>query len=911
MGSLRSSYLESEVVGRDGELRFLERRVTEAAAGSGGTVLIAGEPGIGKSRLAAEIGRRAGGRGLRTIWGRCRETEGAPPLLPWAQVLRGLLDGAATDPPADVRPLLDLRPQARGADRFQLFDAATSFLVDHARREPLLLILDDLHRADHSSLLLLDFLVSALSGAPLLLVGTFRDTEVAPPHPILTTLGERAGSGGVELVALDGLTLEDTARLAAALAPAGTGLAPEELQRRCGGNPFFMTEVLRLGPGRGEWVPATVSAAISARVGRLPERTRRLLTPAAVLGREFRPQLVAALGGVPVDEVEGLFGPAVVAGLVRPAADDAGSYRFPHVLIREALYDAIPPSRRAALHDRLVRILEASNGNGATANDLASHAARAVRTTEERRRAVRLAVRAGGDARDRLAHEEAAVWFGRALALGADTAEERYALQMELGRCAGRASQVEQARTAYGQACALAVAEGWTGRMATIALGLGEVIDSAGTVDAGLVRMLEESLAQVAPADRSMRIALTARLAVEIYWGPRLPEARHLAADAVAAARRTGDGRALAVALAAQQFALRGPENLEERLRLGEELVVQSRVLRDEPLEVQARRLLLADRLQAEPALADADLQALDALAQQTRRPLARWYVMVNRCIRAGLADRPEQALALVESTEEFGRRIGARPAGMYGVAQRYFLRRECGRGAESEAELRAMILEYPRLATLRCALAVLLAEAGRRDEADALVSEPVADDCRAVPPDALWLSSLALLTIAASVLRRRADAATLHRLLHPHRGKIVLQGLVVWWGAVDHYLGLAATTLERWEPAAESFRSALALHERWAAAPFVRASLDGLAAVARGRGATPSAAPADGRAAMLTERESEVLRLLAAGAANKEIARRLYISVHTVERHVANVYGKIGVRNRSEATAFALRSGV
>jgi DNA-binding CsgD family transcriptional regulator len=156
----------------------------------------------------------------------------------------------------------------------------------------------------------------------------------------------------------------------------------------------------------------------------------------------------------------------------------------------------------------------------------------------------------------------------------------------------------------------------------------------------------------------------------------------------------------------------------------------------------------------------------------------------------------------------------------------------------------------------------------------------------------------VALLTVAAHRLGSTADAAALHRLLLPHSGGIVLQGLVAWWGAVDHYLGLAASTLGRGDDAERSFRAALALHGAWAATPFVRASLQGLESV---RGAV--AGPA------LTGREEEVLRLLAEGAANKQIARRLHISVHTVERHVANVYTKIGVNNRAAATAFVLRS--
>jgi DNA-binding CsgD family transcriptional regulator len=754
--------------------------------------------------------------------------------------------------------------------------------------------------------------VPAVRDAPLLLIGTYRDTEVDQSHPLFAIIGEVGGSVGVDLVALEGLTLCDVTRMLAGRPTTGARLHAEELHRRSGGNPFFLAEILRLRADVGEAVPPTVSAAISARTRRLPAATRRVLAHAAVFGREFTPRLIAVLDDAPIVEIDAHLGPAVSGGLIHRTGHADGGYRFTHVMVREAIYEAIPPAPRAELHDQVVRTVDGASSDGyrMAPSDLASHAARTVRTDEERRRAIRFAVRAAVAARDRLAHEGAAAWFARALELGIDTTEERFGLLLELGDSAGRASHIDQARTAYQQAWAVAEGAGWSSRLPEVALGLGNVIVSAGTVDAGLVRMLELSLDRVDPADRRSRIRLAARLSVEIYWSAELPRARRLAAEAVAAARRLGDQRTLAVSLAAQQFVLRGPESLSERVRLGSELVELARQLGDEQLELNGRRLLLADRLQVDPAAAAADFDELAALAERTRRPLAQWYVMINRGIRATMAGRGEEALAIVAAAETYGRRIGAGPTAVYAAFQRFAAHRDLGRAGESEDELRAAIHRFPGVITLRCALTVALAEAGRRDEAEALLGDLVASDCRGVPPDALWMSGLAMLATAATRLGRRAEAATLHRLLLPHTGKIVQQGVVAWWGAVDHYVGLTAATLRRWDDAEAAFRSGLRLHETWAAVALVRASLDGLAAVPRGPDGPRSwvSAPTERRVAGLTSREDEVLRLLASGAANKQIAHRLNISIHTVERHVANVYLKIGVRNRSEATAFALR---
>lgn len=896
-------------VGREAELSRLQDRLTHAVAGRGGVVLVTGEPGIGKSRFAEEVSARARDGGFLVVWGRCRETEGAPAYWPWTQVLRRLLALSGGPPPADLLPVLDTQAaSAATGEWFHLFEAAAAVLLEQAGRQPLLLVLDDLHRADTPSLRLMGFLTPLVRDAPLLLLATARDTEGAPPRALADVLGEAAGRVGVDVVVLGGLALPETAQLAAG-ADAAARWPTEDLQERSGGNPFFLTELLRLPGDVDKAVPVTVSAAIAVRIDRLPTVTQHVLSLAAVLGREFPLELLAVVAGSTLEEVETHLAPAVATRLVWTT--DAGDvYRFTHVLVRDALYDAIALARRTALHDQVVHALQGRiDDRLGKASDLASHACRTLRTESERRRAVRLAERAAGVARDRLAHEEAAAWWRRALDAGAGGRAERLRLLLELGASAGRAGQVQQARSAYEQAWDLALAEGWHDRLAAVALGLGEVVDSAGTVDAGLVRMLEHSLRLVAPADRRSRIRLTARLAVAIYWGPRLAEARRLSADAVAAARRLGEGCELAVALGAQQYVLRGPDSLTERLRLGGELVAQARALGDEQLEVQARRLLLADRLQSDSVAADADLQALAALARQTRRPLARWYVMVNLCVRAVLAGPPERALTLVDEAEGFGRRIGARPAGMYGAVQRFAVLRQCGQGERAEDELRAVALDYPRLVTVRCDLAVLLAEAGRQDEAEALMWELTADDCAAVPRDALWLSSLALLTVAAARLGGRDEAATLQGLLRPHSGAIAVQGVVLWWGAVDHYLGLAAATLGREDEAELSLRAGLRLHESWAARPLVTASLEALAGL-RSPTVLPAAPLPVAGGTALTDREREVLHLLAAGAANKQIARRLNISVHTVERHVSNVYAKLGVRSRSQATAMVLGAG-
>jgi DNA-binding CsgD family transcriptional regulator len=929
---------EPGLVGRGVELQALRERLNAARGGRGSVVLLAGEPGIGKSRLAREAEQLAHRRGFHVAWGRCRESEGAPPYWPWMQALRGMLAHvpARERPPETVEVEAVLSAEATApsdGDRFRVFDAVARLLAALAERRPMLLVMDDLHRADAPSLRLLGFVAGGLAAFPVLLLGTYRDTDVELGHPLVDLIGEAASDATFTILQLQGLSLEDTAEFLRQTGGTDDGVVAVTLHQRTGGNPFFLQEIVRLGTSGPARVPTTVSAAVEARVRRLPGESQELLVRAAVLGRDVDIRLLAGVAGVPPSTVPAILEPAVAVRLITPHPEMSDRYRFVHVLIQEALYDGLGPGRREELHDQAVRVLDAMVGDDpANAGELAAHAGRAIGSPGGRERAYRHALRAARLARGRLADEEATAWYEVALDLAVPDDEERVGLLLELGRAAGNAGGIATARRAFTEAWDLASRHDWSERMADAALGLGSVIVSAGTVDAELVRLCQDTLHRLPPDRSDLSVRLRARLAVEQYWGRDLGTARALAADAVEKARRLGDETTLAGAVDALQFVLRGPDHLEERVQLGEELIGLASHLGDEQLELHARRLLIPDRLQIDLVAAEADIGALSALAERTRAPRARWYVLLYLALRASMAGHYEAALQLIDEAEALGRRIGAQPARIYACGQRFPVLRDLGRLDELEGELRELIAMYPVLITFRCDLAVLLAEAGRADEADALLSTLAADRARAVPVDSLWLASVALLAEAAAILDRPEHAAVLHDLLGPYSGRAVVQGVPVWFGAADRYLGLAASTLGRWEEAEAWFKGAIELHEAWGAVPMLAATLADYGALLRRRGASGDldraqslAAEADRHAAHigmarvapgphrvrkdpLTGREREILNLVASGHSNKEIARRLVVSVHTVERHVANIYIKIGARNRAEATAFALR---
>jgi eukaryotic-like serine/threonine-protein kinase len=364
-------------VGREAELAALTADLEVAAGGRGGVVVLAGEPGIGKTRLAEELAAAAAARGALVLWGRCWEGEGAPAFWPWVQVVRTYVEGS--DPavlrqemgagaadiaqvvPAVRERLPDLPappPLEPEAARFRLFDSLAGFLRAAAARRPLLLVLDDLHWADAPSLALLRFVGRELEDAGLLVVGIYRHTEVDRGHPLLGTLADLTRGQHRRRLLLGGLDQREVASFVALVAgvePA-LGLAAA-VHRRTDGNPFFVAEVVRLlvSQGRlghaqaGSPVPAAglpegVKAVVAERLGRLSDGCQGVLEVAAVLGREFELRALQPASGLDPGRLLELLEEAEAARVIAEVPGGLGRWRFAHALVREVLYEACRPA---------------------------------------------------------------------------------------------------------------------------------------------------------------------------------------------------------------------------------------------------------------------------------------------------------------------------------------------------------------------------------------------------------------------------------------------------------------------------------------------------------------------------------------------------------------------------------------
>ena len=460
-------------VGRQGELADLKAALEDIFSGRGRLVMLAGEPGIGKTRTAQELASHAETSGVQVFWGRCYEEEGTPPYWPWLQLLRSCIQqqspkqlqagmGSAAVDIAEIVPELREKlpnlesPPALEPEqaRFRLFNSITNFWKNTAQSQPLMLVLDDLHWAVRSSLLLLEFLAREIQSSPLLVLGTYRDVEVSRRHPLSQTLGSLIREERFLRVQLSGLAEPEVEQLihraVSVSLPPGFSAT---IHQRTEGNPLFVTEIIRMLPGEGlaegqdhiASIPEGVRDAIGRRLNRLSEDCNRVLTTASVIGREFDFKLLNALRDDPTEaSLLELVDEALAAHVIEELPRGRERYQFSHALIQETLSEELSTSRKVRLHARIGEALEDIYGANVEdhAAELAYHCAEAE-TILGPEKLFHYSLLAGEQALAAYAHEEALAHFERALVVkqvplnGTQPATdgEIAALLFGLGRC--------------------------------------------------------------------------------------------------------------------------------------------------------------------------------------------------------------------------------------------------------------------------------------------------------------------------------------------------------------------------------------------------------------------------------------------------------------------------------------------
>jgi tetratricopeptide (TPR) repeat protein len=836
---------EFVLVGRVAELRELHGAAVRAAAERRGWVgLVGGEPGIGKTLLAAAYAARLTRDGFGHAWVSCPEDDGAPPFWLWGQLLDQLGAGDA------------LRQGAGEADpelaRFLLFEAVATGIREAAARRPLLLVVDDLHWADEGSRRLLAGIRGALATLPVVALCTYRDTE--PTADALC-----AEVGPERHLVLSGLP---PGELAAAVHMATGSAVPEALiaglHARTAGNPYFAAEVVRLLRAEGrldasaqrstEPLPRTVRAVLERRLARLPAPTTELLQVAALLGDELDPPLLAEVAAEPLATVASALAAAEAARVV-------SRDRFAHPLVREVLAAQPGPADRLRLHAQAGARLAGRYRAGAVGPAAAArHLLAAAELGGEAGPAVEFARLAAADAVRRVGYEDAVRLLTAALAVaGPDS--DRGELLCALGEAALAAGDPDGARAAFGEAAKLARQCGRPELLAAAALGTagGQGGFEMDLRDPDRVAVLTEALAAQPDGDGAARAALLGRLSLALAFTQAGPEQRDvLSTEAVAMARRLGDPAVLAAALAARCDAISGPDHVAERRAAAAEIIDLARNGGDRTGEMLGRRLLVVALAEAaEWSAVDAEISCYARVADRLAQPRLSWYVPLwlgaRALMRGDLAIAHEQARKL----DELAGRAGSVNARLLGLVQRFIRLVSEGRADElggDFAEIVGLIPDDPRAAG--CAHALLNAHRGQLAEARADLDRVLAGT---VPRDGEWLPKCVQVCVAAVLADHRPAAELAYELLEPYAGLFAVEGILAGsWGSVAAHLGLVARYLGLAKEADAHFAQAVELDAVAGAA---------LAARTRDWADDGGPAPDDGAAAFRLDAEVWTLR--------------------------------------------------
>jgi DNA-binding SARP family transcriptional activator len=822
------------LVGRERELAELVAGLDDAIAGRGRLILLAGEPGIGKSRLADELVDRARERGAVTLFGRAWEAGGAPAYWPWVQAMRayfhdrdtgtvraqlgaGAADVAQMLPEfrellPDVGPPPSLDPE--GA-RFRLFDATTAFLRTAAEVRPIVLVLDDLHAADAPSLLLLEFLAHHLAQARVLVVGCYRDSELAPEHPLTGLAGHAAA------LHLTGLAEADVAHfIEAAEGDAPPADVAAMIHRKTEGNPLFIGEIVRLLAVEGRQhfaLPASVRDTVGRRLRHVSEDCRRALTLGAVLGREFELHALARVSGQEVDALLHLVDEAIAAGAVGDSPGARGRLRFTHVLLRDALYEELTPTARMRLHRQAGEALESLYANDPEPHlaELAHHFYEAVPAADAGT-AVRYARCAGDRAARLLAYEEAARLYTSAIELieshGAGDGRDRSELLLRLGDVQARAGDITSAKETFLRAAELARSAALPKQLARAALGYGgRFVWARAWGDRHLVPLLEEALDVLPVEDSELRVRLLARLAGGPLRDILPPEPREaMSQQAVAMARRLGDPAALAYALDGRYSANWGPDALHARLEVADELIAVAARAGDREREYEGRDFRFWALLESgDVRAARAECESKACLADELRQPAQLWDVAVCRATLALFEGRLGEAETAIGEAITLGRRVQTANARMAFDLQTYALRREQGRLGEVIDIVERAARDDAAYPVWRYVLVDVYAQLGRRDNARAAF-EGLAAEGFTVQVEMQWLFSTDLLPEVCRDLGDARRAATLYERLVPYANRNAVTPPELCRGSVSRGLGLLAATMSRWERAEDHFERAL-----------------------------------------------------------------------------------------------------
>ena len=791
------------LVGRERELAAAGALLDDLDRSRGGLLVLVGEAGIGKTRLAEEIVDVARVRGARAVWASAWQGDGVPPLWPWVQILRQLTGSAAA-----LDQTQPETPIASPAAHFAQLEAVSGHIVKAAAEHGLVVVIDDLHWADAASRRVLTFVASAVRDAACLLIATCRHDEL--PRNEVAALA-RIGTS----LAIPGLADEAAAELLrAAVGAAVSRTATEAVVARSAGNPLFLWEFgqlmaqsgrLDMAPGG---VPGAVAAVIERRLARLPQEAVTLLQVLAVLGGSGSADVVASIAERPTADAAAELKTAVVVGLLTDAESE--NVAFSHDLVRDVVLDGLDPRKRTELHRRAATVLETRldpSFHAVVADHLSkagpAHSDAASQQWEH----------AGLRAKSLLAYEQAADCFARGARAAAGDPDRYPALLIAQGDALVLAGDLETARARYTEAVTAARAAPNPELLARAVLGIG-----AGPLswevpigDQEHADLVAEALALLPEGATALRSTLLARLSVSGSTPETLDVARRRAEQALDLAQQVESPVLMGQALAALNDALGGPSHTMTRRENADAMVELAVSAGDRSLELLGYRFrVVADLETGDVAAVDRDIAAFTRLVEALRHPLVSWYVPLWRGMRALLggdvdaADRHQgEVVAAAQAT-------GSVNADLLSTALRFGIDVACGRATSPDLMDPYEGVDPAEWGSFGAGLAMVKWHAGDHDAARELLRLYAYNGFARLGEDSDYLISLMCFGRVAAGLHEARAAEAVYELFRPHAGLWIVDGIAACcWGPVDLELGRLAVALGRDAEAREHLAAA------------------------------------------------------------------------------------------------------
>ena len=969
-------------VGRQEEMAGLTAALEDAVAGRGKLVMLAGEPGIGKTRTAHELASQMEALGGQVLWGWCYDEGGALPYWPWVQSIRSYIERATPEQlqremgpgAADIAeivpevrkmltglsPVTQLEPEQA---RVRLFDSIVTFFKNASQSRPLMIVLDDLHWSDKPTLLLLEFMARQLGESSLLVVGAYRDVELSRQHPLSSSLALLAREPVFQRQFLRRFDREACRQLV--YDAAGMEPSPElvdSVYSHSEGNPFFLTELIRLLSERGELtgegapgvqairIPEGVREVIGQRLNGLSEQCNQALTIGSVVGREFSLELIDRLN----DDLRGerlldALEEALTARVIEELPQSVGRYQFSHALIQETLSGELSTTRRVRLHARIAQALEEIYGQDADAHaaELAYHFAEAEAVLGNEN-LVKYSSLAGERALAAYAWEEALSHFQRALSAKEDEPLDDQTAASLFGLAKAQSAILIRSQVGEVVASLNSVFDYYAGT--------GDVARAVAVAEHpfyppighgyGASQLVAKALSLVSP-DSLEAGRLLSRYGWFLSTGEgNYQQAKEALDQALAISQRENDTglemRTLTIATRVEGINRHHEQALKYGLR-----AIELAALSNEIQTEMSARMYTSDALEnvGDSEVARRHIEAALSLAEQLRDHNGLRMALRRSAGNSALAGDWSTALNFVD------RGLDAVPEDSLLLAVKMMINYEVGNFAEGGAIL-DQLLDVSRRSQATWSseqivpivaipiIARITGVAGR-----AAIAQEEAHHSRfseGMPFSGYQASAMSLGLLA--VLAKDAEGVKEHYVsLEPFRGRMTFGSNLGM--QVSRLLGLFAQTMDNLDQATVHFEEALAfcrkagyrpelawtccdyadcLLERKGVGDLAKAKdmLDEAQAISGGLGmrplmqrvlermdqleASPAGAPdyPDG----LSPREVEVLALICTGKSNREIAEELFISLSTVAHHVSNILNKTGVANRAEAATYAAR---